>query len=52
MTLDEAIELVKYGNYAKGQKGQHPTNAKREEALRMVLNNPDVWDQIMWGDKQ
>mgnify|MGYP000418456853 CR=1 FL=1 len=46
MNLDRAIEIVKWGLYARKPL---PTEADKKEALRMVMNKPEVWDEIMWS---
>jgi hypothetical protein len=46
--MERAIDIVKYSLYARPT----PTEAEKKEATRMVINNPEVWDDIMWGDKQ
>lgn len=48
MKIERAIDIVKWGVYAHNSY----TEAEKKEALRMVINDPDVWDQLMWGDKQ
>lgn len=48
MTIERAIEIVKWGVYAEPKIR---TEAEKREAYRMVLNTPDVWDQILWGYK-
>ncbi len=48
MDVDRAVEILKWGVYAKGQKGQHPTAKEKQEALRIVLNHPTARYRISW----
>ena len=48
MDLDRAVEIVKYGIHARPKMANE---AERREALRIVLNHPETWEELLWSHK-
>ena len=48
MDIERAVEIVKWGrHYARPT----PTDAEYRQSLELVIENPDYWGEILWGDK-
>ena len=47
MELEKAIDIVKWGPYARPA----PTEAQKKQALDVVLEHPEVWEELLWSHK-